>query len=192
MRLAPQPPAQLSSESKAFHDQMVGVISEHLKGFVSKRSDDALIGPFNPMLRFPQFGKATWEVLVALIKSSTLPRSAHEVAVLVTGAAFSSRYEVYAREHVAEGVLLCPTKISVIAAGQRPSDLDAAEAAAYDLAAVLSGGKQLPESTYRAALTSFGDAGVAELVYLVGYYCLLSVVLNAYHISVPGREEGLG
>jgi len=62
---------------------------------------------------------------------------------------------------------------------------------AYDVASVLGRGGQLPESTYRDALRLFGEQGTAELTYLIGGYCLVSVLLNAYDISVPGREEGL-
>jgi 4-carboxymuconolactone decarboxylase len=38
---------------------------------------------------------------------------------------------------------------------------------------------------------AFGEDRTAELVYLVGGYCLMSLPLNAYDMSVPGREEGL-
>ncbi len=66
------------------------------------------------------------------------------------------------------------------------------EGVAYDVAALLNRGGQLPETTYQAGCATFGDQGMAELVYLVGGYCLVSVILNAYDISVSGREEGLG
>ena len=56
---------------------------------------------------------------------------------------------------------------------------------------MLTRGGQLPEATYRAALAAFGEHGLAELVYLIGSYCTISVLLNAYDVSVPGREEGL-
>ena len=59
------------------------------------------------------------------------------------------------------------------------------------VAAVLVAGRQLPESTYQRAVGAFGDQQVAELVFLIGGYRLVSVLLNAYDVSVPGREEGL-
>jgi 4-carboxymuconolactone decarboxylase len=37
----------------------------------------------------------------------------------------------------------------------------------------------LPELTYRAAVDAFGVHGAAELCYLVGLYCLVSVTLNS-------------
>ncbi len=182
----------MTSDQQALHDAMSPVIAEHLKGFVSKRSDGALVGPFPPMLHFLQFGQPAWEYTRALIEQAKLPKPAREVAILVAGACFNSRYELYAHEHVAEGTGLSPTKIATIAAGQRPADLNAEEAVAYDVAATLAGGRQLAGSTYQAAVDAFGRDGVGELVYLIGGYCLVSVLLNTFDMSVPGSEEGLG
>ena len=191
MRLPPIPRDQLSPELQMVDDDMRREIDAHLRGFVSKRDDGALVGPFAPMLRFPRFGRPAWTYTKALIENSKLPKSAHEVAILVTGARFNSRYELYAHEHVAEQAGLSEAKIAAIAAGQRPADLTEEEEAAYDVAAALAGGKSLPESTYQRALRAFGEERMAELVYLIGGYCLVSVLLNAYDISVPGREDGL-
>ena len=103
----------------------------------------------------------------------------------------NSRYELYAHERVADAAGLSSAKVAAIAAGQRPADLTDQEAAAYDVASALATGKQLPEATYRRAVDLFGEEQTAELVYLVGGYCLVSVLLNAFDMSVPGREEGL-
>lgn len=191
MRLKPLPPQELTSKQLPLHEKIKTGIAAHLQGFVSQRADGALIGPFIPMLHFPQFGSPAWDYTMALSEHTTLPKPAHEVAILVTGAHFHSRYELYAHEKVAAKIGLSEAKIATITARQRPSDLTAEEAAAYDTAAVLSRGGQLPESTYKAAIKAFGKEGVAELVYLIGGYCLVSVMLNAYDISVPGSEEGL-
>ena len=192
MRLPPLPPAAMTKDQRALHDAMAPVIAEHLKGFVSRRSDGALVGPFPPMLHFLQFGQPAWEYTRALIEQAKLPNKVREVAILVTGACFNSRYELYAHEHVAESTGLSLATIAAIAAGQRPVDLTADEAVAYDVAATLAGGKQLAGSTYQAGLDAFGQDGMGELVYLIGGYCLVSVLLNAFDMSVPGSEEGLG
>ena len=192
MRLEPIAPAKLSAEQRSLHESIKANLAAHMHGFVSARADGALIGPFAPMLHFPQYGAAAWGVNTALGENSTLPKRAHEVAILVTGARFSSRYELYAHEKIAAGVGLSAAAIATIAAGQRPADLSSVEGVAYDVAAVLTRGSQLPESTYQQALAAFGPKGAAELIYLVGFYCLISVLLNGYDMSVPGSEEGLG
>ena len=191
MRLTPLTPDELTGEQLELHKSIDTGVQKHLQGFISKRADGALIGPFNPMIHFPQFGAPVWAFTMALTEHSTLPKPAHEVAILVTGAHFKSGYELYAHEQVARKAGLSDNKIATITAGERPSDLSFAEAAAYDVAALLSKGGQLPESTYQRALKAFGEQGMAELVYLIGAYCQVSVLLNAYDIPVPGQEEGI-
>ncbi len=191
MRLKPIVPAELSAEQKSLYAEMKKGIEKYLTGFVSSTPAGALVGPFNPMLHFPQFGKAAWAYTTALIENSTLPKKAHEVAILATGAHFGTRYELYAHERVASKAGLSDEKIATIAGGQRPSNLTTEEGVAYDVATRLSRGGQLPESTYQAAIEAFGKEGTAELVYLVGGYAMISVMLNAWDISVPGREEGV-
>ena len=75
-----------------------------------------------------------------------------------------------------------------MAAGSRPADLTEQEGIGFDVATALSRGAQLPESTYQAALSAFGQAGVAELIYLIGFYCMISVLLNGFDVPVPGRD----
>jgi 4-carboxymuconolactone decarboxylase len=78
-------------------------------------------------------------------------------------------------------------KLATIVAGQRPPDLTWDEAVAYDVAAALTGGGVLPELTYRAAVDCFGVHGAAELCYLVGLYCLVSV--NGFDVPVPKAAD---
>lgn len=191
MRLPPLPPEQLNAEQKAFYDEMSAGIAARLKGFVSKRADGALVGPFNSMLQFSQFGKPVWDFIVAIGANPKLPKDVREVAILTVGAQHRSRYELYAHEHVAAATGLKPTTIAALVAGQRPDGMTDDQATAYDIAAALSRGGQLPEATYQLGLKAFGEDGMAELAYLIGCYHLVSVVLNAYDVSVPGQEEGV-
>jgi hypothetical protein len=85
---------------------------------------------------------------------------------------------------------LTASKIRTIAAGERPSDLTAEESIAYDMAAVLNRGHQVPNSTYDAAVSAFGVRGVAEIAYFVGCYCLISNLLNTFDVNLPGTELG--
>ena len=188
MRLNPIPPEKLSAEQRPLFNNISKMIDTHLKGFTSKNANGALIGPFNFMMHFPQFGTACYDIITALIENATLPKSAHEVAILVVGAHYNSRYELYAHEHVAALSGLSQTKIATIVAGERPTDLTVEEGVAYDVASKLVRGGQLPEATYQASVKAFGDHGNAELVFLIGNYCLISVILNAYDISIPDDE----
>jgi 4-carboxymuconolactone decarboxylase len=108
-----------------------------------------------------------------------------EVAILVTGAKFRAAYEIYAHVIAAEQRGLPDAKIATIVAGQRPADLTREEAVAYDIAAALVAGGVLPEITWKQGVEVFGQDAAAELVYLVGLYCLVSVTLNGFDVPIP-------
>jgi alkylhydroperoxidase family enzyme len=185
MRLPIIPPAELTSEQKPLYDDMRAGIARNFQGFINIRNDGALLGPWNPWLQEPEFGKPVWELTKAMVSKPSLPSAVREVAILVTGAHFKSAYELYAHVIVAEHRGLSDEKLATIVAGQRPVDLTRQEAVAYDVASALVGGGVLPELTYRAAVEQFGLHGAAELSYLVGLYCLVSVTLNTFYVPVP-------
>jgi len=137
------------------------------------------------VIREPKFGKPVWELVKAMVSNPSLPAAVREVAILVTGAHFRSGYELYAHVAVAENRGLSDEKLATIVAGQRPVDLTRAEAVAYDFAFALVNGGVLPELTYRAAVQQFGAHGAAELSYLIGLYCMVSVTLNTFDVPVP-------
>lgn len=189
MRIAPIPPADLTDEQRPLYEDMKSGIEGHFTGFVSMRDDGALVGPWAPTLRFPKFGKPWWDYTKALADNPILPKPVREIAILVTGARFKARYELYAHIAVGEKVGLAPAKLATIVAGERPSDLTDEEGVAFDVARAMSGGGILPRSTYKAAVDAFGEDGAAELLYLIGGYCLVSVILNGFAVPVPDDAD---
>jgi 4-carboxymuconolactone decarboxylase len=191
MRLPLLPPANLSPDQQNLYDDMVDVIEQNFGELVARRSDGALIGPFNAWLHFPQFGKPAWALNRAMWEHSVLSAAIHQLVILVTAAKFGARYEIYGHEYFAARAGLADQKIASIVAGERPDDLTHQERVAYDMAAALNRGGPLPETTYRAVLSAFGEQALAEIVFLVGCFSMVGVTLNAFDASVPGREEGL-
>lgn len=185
MRLPILDPTKMTSEQKPLYDDMRTGIQAHFKGFVNMRDDGALLGPWNPWISEPRFGKPVWDLVKAVASNPLLPAAVREVAILVTGSHFRSGYELYAHVLVAESRGLSDEKLATIVAGQRPVDLTRQEAVAYDMASALVNGGVLPELTYRAAVQEFGEHGAAELSYLVGIYCMVSVTLNTFDVPVP-------
>ena len=185
MRLPLLSPDSLNPEQRTLYEDMHEGIETNFKGFKAIDSDGALIGPWNSWLHFPKFGGPIWDLVKALSASPTLPRPVREVAILVTGAHFHSAYELYAHVIIAEARGLPDEKIATIVAGQRPADLTRQEAVTYDVASALVSGSVLPELLYRQSVVTFGEQGTAELINLVGLYCLVSVTLNGFDVPVP-------
>jgi 4-carboxymuconolactone decarboxylase len=188
MRLPQLVAKSLTAAQRPLYEDMRRGIETNFKGFTAITGDGDLIGPWNPWLRFAEWGGPVWELVKALSTSPGLPRPVREVAILVTGARFHAAYEIYAHVLAAELRGLPDAKIATIVAGQRPSDLTEEEAVAYDVAANLVSGGVLPTLTYKRAVGMFGLEGAAELIYLVGLYCMVSVTLNGFDVPVP--EDG--
>jgi 4-carboxymuconolactone decarboxylase len=185
MRLKLIKPTELTPEQKPLYNDMKKGIETNFKGFQAMRKDGTLIGPWNPWLNFPKFGGPMWDMVKALSTSPTLPKSVREVAILVTGAKFHSAYELYAHILVAELRGLDDATITTIVSGQRPINLGLDESLAYDITSSLVNGGILPELVYKKSIERFGQEATAELIYLIGLYCMVSMTLNGFDVPVP-------
>ena len=188
MRLPLIAPADLSPEQRPVYEDMRAGIEKNFQGFKTIAKNGALMGPWNPWLHELKFGKPIWDLTLALSISPSLPRTVREVAILVTGANFRASYELYAHVIAAEQRGLSDGKLATIVVGQRPGDLTREEAIACDVASGLVHHGVLPELSYRQAVQAFGQHGTAELIYLVGLYCLVSVTLNGFDVPVPESD----
>ncbi|CAN7668802.1 carboxymuconolactone decarboxylase family protein [Caballeronia sp. LjRoot34] len=187
MRLPLIQPNKLTQEQRRLYDDMRAVIASHLNTFRTETSDGALIGPWSAWLHEPDIGGSIWHLAKVMTTHARLPDDARQIAILTVGAHFKAAYELYAHISVAEASGMSDERLSALVAGGRPLDLNEAEGCAYDVAYSLSRGGVLPEPCYARAVKLFEQTGANELIYLVGLYCLVSVTLNGFNVSVPER-----
>lgn len=185
MRLKPLPPDTLSPELRFVHDEIANLITNSQGQVVMIDGQGALLGPFPPMLHFPQFGVPALTFLRSLDNHATLPKTVREVAILTVGAAFSSRFELYAHEIMAGAFGLSPDIIASLAAGGHPLHLNEKEAIAHDIAFALVQGHIVPTSTYNHAVSMLGQNGTGELMFLISGYCLIAMLLNGFDMPAP-------
>lgn len=50
--------------------------------------------------------------------------------------------------------------------------------------------KQVSEAAFKAAVDKFGERGVVDLTALMGYYCLVSMMLNIDRYPLADGETG--
>jgi hypothetical protein len=189
MRLTPIKPAMLPEELRAVHDTVVALMARTQDRVVVVDDDGALVGPFSAMLHFPRFGLPALMLLRALAQEARLPGRLREVAILTVGSVMGARYEMYAHEITAREVGLSQAQVATLAVGGVPADLSDEEMVGRDVAHALAAGHILPASTYARAVELLGKDGVGELAFLVGGYCLIGVVLNAFDVPVPGVDS---
>lgn len=188
MRLPLIAPSDLTAEQKPLYDSMRQGIARNFNAFQVEREDGALMGPWNPWLHEPGIGKAIWDLTLAMTANASLPDNVRQIAILVVGARFDAAYEIYAHIAVAEKEGMAAERLATLVADLKPADLEKDESVAYDLAYALVRGGTLPEPLYRLAVTTFGQHGANELIYLVGLYALVSTTLNGFNVPVPERD----
>jgi 4-carboxymuconolactone decarboxylase len=188
MRLANLTPDTLDPERRSVHDTITALMARGQPQVVAQDAHGALIGPFPAMLHFPRFGVPALTLLAAIGTEARLPAAVRETAILTVGAHFNARYEIYAHEIMGGGAGLSTAQIATLAAGGRPVDLRPEEAIAHDVANALTRGHIVPASTYAQAIALLGEDGIGELVFLIGGYCLIALVLNCFDAPVPEAD----
>ncbi|PXA83825.1 hypothetical protein DMC47_42230 [Nostoc sp. 3335mG] len=193
MRLPLIAPADLTEEQKPLYADMKKGIGSDFNAFITIAPEGtteagALMGPWNPWLHEPRIGGAIWELTKAMTMEATLPDRVRQVAILVTGAHFDAAYEIYAHIAVAEKDDIDDATLATLVSGSRPDGLTREEGIGYDVAFALVNGGVLPEPVYRIAVSTFGQHGANELIYLVGLYALVSMTLNGFNVPLPEKD----
>jgi len=147
-----------------------------------------LRGPFNALLRAPDLADLVQRVGAYVRFSSSLPAALNELAILLAGRHWTAQYEFYAHRKLAIAAGLAPAIADAIAAGRRPEGMSAEQAAVHDFAAELLSTGQVSDARYADVLARWGERGVMDLVGAVGYYSLVSMVLNTARVPLPPGE----
>lgn len=183
-RLIPVRPEAMTDDQRTLYDAILG----GKRGPGMRREDGALIGPFNAMLLNPHVGDRVQRLGEALRFDISLPRNVIEVATLVVGSHWRAQFEWWAHERLAKQAGVSEAVIAAIKHGERPDFSNDDEAGAYDVASELYRTQRLTDASYAKAVRRFGESGVFELIALVGYYSLVSLVLNGFDVSLPAGE----
>ena len=142
-------------------------------------------GPFNVMLRSPEMGDAAQQLGAQIRFHSSLPDRLKELAIIITGRAWNAQYEWYAHKRYALQAGVEQSTIDAIAQGKRPPSMSADEAIVYNFCHELIETKQVSDQTFAAAKNRLGERGVVDLIGLVGYYHLVSMLLNVDRYPLP-------
>jgi nitroreductase/alkylhydroperoxidase family enzyme len=152
------------------------------------REDGTLTGPFDAWLRTPALGGHLERVGMALRTDTVLPPAAREIAVLVVARAWSADFEWWVHGIIARAEGVPESAIEAIGHGRRPALDDAACQAAHDVARELVSRRRLETATLERARGALGERALVEAVTLVGFYQLVSGILESFHPPGPSAE----
>ncbi len=147
-----------------------------------------LRGPFNALLRSPALCDLVQRVGAYVRFGSSIPAALNELAICMAGRKWGAQYEFYAHRRLGIEAGLAPAILDAIAVGRRPADMSADETLVYQFVTALLSTGQVPDDTYNPVLARFGERGIMDLVGAVGYYSLVSMVLNVAQVQLPEGE----
>jgi 4-carboxymuconolactone decarboxylase len=185
MRIQPLRPDQLNPDTRYVHDEIASLVGRSQSPVKMIDENGALLGPFIPMLQYPQFGVPSLSFLRTLDTHATLSKTVREVTILTVGGFYGAKFELYAHEIMANAFGISQNIIATIAAGGHPHGLNEQETIAHDIAYALVNGHIIPDSTYKYAVQLLGKDGVAELFFLISGYSMIAVMLNGFDIPAP-------
>ena len=143
-----------------------------------------LRGPFSVWVRSPNVGMPAQQLGAAVRFDTSLSDQVREVAICVVGAFHRAKFEFAMHGPMAVAAGVDAAAVETIRRRGTPS-LPADQAAGHDLAVQLLRDHRIDDATYQTAVDLLGEGGVIELVTTIGYYCLVSLLLNAFEVPLP-------
>lgn len=179
-RLGRLAPMSLDADQLRLYQELVQGPRGRAGNVAMTDDDGALLGPFAVMALSPAVGDAVQQVGAALRYASLLDPVVREAAVLFVAAHHGSTFEWQAHEGAARRLGLDDDQLAQLQAGRAPAGLPPLAHQALIAVTALLQTSSLDEETYVATRVGLGERGLAELVWLVGYYDMLALALRVF------------
>lgn len=181
-RLTPLTPDRLDDEQR---DVWSALTESRGSGLEIVGPDGGLIGPFNAFVHAPKIGRRLSSLGAHLRFRTSIERRLSEVAICTVGAHWQSEFEFWAHAPMAIEHGVSEGAIDALREGRTPEFERDDERVVYEVVNQLLTNHRVDEDTYAAGRELLGETGLVELASTVGYYCLISMVLNLFEVAVP-------
>jgi 4-carboxymuconolactone decarboxylase len=145
-------------------------------------------GPFAVFLHAPAFGELAQQLGGYCRFKTAVPPRLSEFAILVTARLWQAQYEWFAHVPMAERAGVAKETIRDLYRGRPPKSAPKDERAIYDFIQELYKTRRVSDKNFKRVSAILGDATTIELVGILGYYVLISMILNVFRMSPPEGE----
>ena len=172
-------------------DKMTEAQRKAVAEFKDARGAD-ISGPFVPLLRSPEVMNRARAMGDYLRFQSVLPPRLSEFLILLTARSWTQQYEWDAHYQLAIKAGVSAETGKAIAEGRRPRPMTEEEEILYDFSDELRRNQSVSDATYARMVGKFGEQGVIDAAGIIGYYTMLSMVMNTARTPLPaGAAPGL-
>ena len=140
-------------------------------------------GPFGVWQNAPNVGKAALDLGGAVRFGTEIPDMAREVAICTVGAHYRAKFEFAAHRAIGIAAGLDSAALDRLAMGADPGWSDDL-GLVYSYAQALLNEHRIDQELHEELVVCFGEQGAVELVTTIGYYCLISLTLNAFEVPL--------
>lgn len=175
-RLPSLDPAALTPEQKAVHD----AIASGPRGRVQ--------GPLAVWLHSPQLADCAQRLGAFCRYGTSLEPRLSELAILVTGRAWTAQFEWAVHKPIALKAGLSEAVVEAVRSRSTPPFEREDERVVHDFAMALHLDRKVPQALYDEAVRTLGATAVVELVGILGYYTLISMTINAFNVPLEAGQ----
>ncbi len=176
-RLQPPSLEQMTPEQRAVHDDIVSGPRGKLQG------------PLAVWLTSPELADKAQRLGQFCRFETSLPTQLSELAILVTGRFWGAEFEWWAHKRIGLEAGLDPQLVEAVRQRRVPEFASDDQRIVYDVATQMHRDHRISDRTYSEAVELLGEAGVVDLVGILGYYTLISMTLNAFQVPLPAGAE---
>lgn len=153
---------------------------------ILKVSSAALGGPYNALLRSPDMARRCFDFLDYLRFRTSVNKRLNEFAILIQARISNAQYEWWAHETIARKAGLSDAVMNDLRECKRPTTMQDDERLVYDYCIQLSLNHRVPDVLWQEAVNKMGEQAVIDLTVLSGTYVMVSMLLNATQVGIPG------
>lgn len=147
-------------------------------------------GPLRVWIQSPPLADCAQKLGAFCRYATQLDPRLSELAIITVGAFWRSGFEWHIHAPIAERAGLSAEVIAAIRAWRSPVFSKPDERAVYAFSRELLETRTVSDGTYAEAIAALGQQGAVELVGILGYYTLICMTINAFHVPVPdGARE---
>jgi 4-carboxymuconolactone decarboxylase len=144
-------------------------------------------GPFRPLLHRPPLLRAVAKLGETLRYDGTLEAALREWTICVVAHESLNVFEWDMHVPLAQAAGVPAAALAALAAGEAlPSNVRADLVIACDLAHEIVTADRITDQTYAKAVQQWGEAGLVEVITLVGYFTMVCWLMNV--ARTPGPE----
>ncbi|MEM7272056.1 MAG: carboxymuconolactone decarboxylase family protein [Actinomycetota bacterium] len=153
------------------------------------RTDGDIGGPFDAWILNPELHRRAAGLGLMFERRTSFPYRLVKVVILTVAAHYRANYPwaVHSRYALDHGVP--QAVIDSIHNGTPPPFDDDHDRIVHTLATELLETHELSDQTYAEAIAAFDEIGVAELANLTGFYVMVAMTLNTFHVPEPEWAE---